>query len=65
MFVVGERDRDSRSVSVRDRLEGDLGSIPLDAAIAKLRDEIAAKTVRQVAARQPVAVPDCATENEY
>ncbi len=65
MFVVGERDRDARSVAVRDRLEGDLGSIPLDAAIAKLRDEIAAKTVRQVATRQPAAVTDRENQNEY
>ena len=65
MFVVGERDRDARSVAVRDRLEGDLGSMPLDAAIAKLRDEIAAKTVRQVAARQPVAAADRESQNEY
>jgi threonyl-tRNA synthetase len=65
MFVVGERDRDARSVAVRDRLEGDLGSMPLDAAIAKLRDEIAAKTVRQVAARQPAAVADRESHNEY
>jgi threonyl-tRNA synthetase len=65
MFVVGERDRDARTVAVRDRLEGDLGSMPLDAAIAKLRDEIAAKTVRQVAARQPIAAPDHDSQNEY
>lgn len=65
MFVVGERDRDARTVAVRDRLEGDLGSMPLDAAIAKLREEIAAKTVRQVAARQSVSTADRETQNEY
>jgi threonyl-tRNA synthetase len=65
MFVVGERDRDARTVAVRDRLEGDLGSMPLDGAIAKLREEIAAKTVRQVAARQAVSAADRDTQNEY
>jgi threonyl-tRNA synthetase len=65
MFVVGERDRDARTVAVRDRLEGDLGSIPLEAAISKLRDEIAAKTVRQVAARQAIAAEDRESHNEY
>ena len=59
MFVVGEKDRDAGTVAVRDRLEGDLKEpFPLDAAIAKLRAEIDAKTVRQVAARQPVVVAD-------
>jgi threonyl-tRNA synthetase len=65
MFVVGERDREARTVAVRDRLEGDIGSMPLDAALAKLKDEIAAKTVRQVAARQPVAAADRDSANEY
>ncbi len=65
MFVVGERDREARTVAVRDRLEGDLGSMSLDAAIAKLREEIAAKTVRQVAARQRVSTADRETQNEY
>jgi threonyl-tRNA synthetase len=65
MFVVGEKDREEGTVSVRDRLEGDLGPMPLDAAIAKLRAEIDAKTVRQVAARQSAAQPDRDTQNEY
>ena len=33
-------------VAVRDRLEGDLGAMPLEEAIGKLRDEIGAKRVR-------------------
>ncbi|MFO0791810.1 MAG: threonine--tRNA ligase [Pirellulales bacterium] len=65
MFVVGERDRDAQTVAVRDRLEGDLGSLSLEAAIAKLREEIAAKTVRQVAKKQAVSAADRDTQNEY
>jgi threonyl-tRNA synthetase len=66
MFVVGEKDRDAGTVAIRDRLEGDLKEpFPLDAAIAKLRSEIDAKTVRQVAARQPAVQPDRDTQNEY
>lgn len=65
MFVVGEKDRDAGSVAVRDRLEGDLGSIPLAGAIAKLQAEIAAKTVRQVAAAEPPAAADRESQNEY
>jgi threonyl-tRNA synthetase len=65
MFVVGEKDRDAGSVAVRDRLEGDLGSIPLAGAIAKLQAEIAAKTVRQVAAAEPPAAADRDAQNEY
>ncbi len=65
MFVVGEKDRDAGSVTVRDRLEGDLGPTPLASAIAKLEAEIAAKTVRQVAAVEPVALASRESQNEY
>jgi threonyl-tRNA synthetase len=66
MFVVGEKDRDAGTVAIRDRLEGDLKEpFQLDAAIAKLRAEIDAKTVRQVAARQPVVVAESTSQNEY
>jgi threonyl-tRNA synthetase len=65
MFVVGEKDRDSGTVAVRDRLEGDLGAMPLDAAIAKLQQEIVAKTVRQVAATEAVGLSDRGSQHEY
>jgi threonyl-tRNA synthetase len=54
MFVVGEKDRDNGTVTVRDRIEGDLGPMPLAGAIAKLEREIADKTVRQIA---PLTTP--------
>jgi len=65
MFVVGEKDRDAGSVAVRDRLEGDLGQMPQAGAIAKLEAEIAAKTVRQVAAVEPAVAADRESRNEY
>ena len=65
MFVVGEKDRDAGSVAVRDRLEGDLGSMPLAGAIAKLEAEIKDKTVRQIAEAEPPAASAGETQNEY
>jgi threonyl-tRNA synthetase len=65
MFVVGEKDRDQSTVAVRDRLAGDLGPQPLADAIAKLQAEIAAKTVRQVAAGDAAPVADRHSEHEY
>jgi len=47
MFVIGRREQENHSVAVRDRLEGDLGAMPLEETIAKLQAEIEAKTVRQ------------------
>jgi threonyl-tRNA synthetase len=47
MFVIGGREMESSGVSVRDRLEGDLGLMPVSQAIDKLKNEVTARTVRQ------------------
>lgn len=47
MFVVGPRDVEQGTVSVRDRIDGDLGALPVAQAVTRLSNEIAAKTVRQ------------------
>jgi threonyl-tRNA synthetase len=65
MFVVGEKDRDAGTVTVRDRIEGDLGAMPVEAALAKLRAEIDAKTVRQTVPRQPPPSAHGEAKNEY
>jgi len=64
MFVVGPRDAEQGTVSARDRIEGDLGSMPAAAAIEKLSDEVRSKRVRQVAKMQP-ALSDRGTGHEY
>ena len=43
MLVMGAREAESGTVSVRSRAEGDLGAMPLDAFIAKLDAERAVK----------------------
>ena len=40
MLIIGERERDNRTVSVRSREEGDIGAMTLDSFIDKIRDEI-------------------------
>ncbi len=47
MIVVGPRDAENGTVSVRDRIDGDLGAISIDAAIEKLVQEVADRTIRQ------------------
>jgi threonyl-tRNA synthetase len=47
MFVVGPRDAESGTVSVRDRIDGDAGAMSLEAALKKLKDEVADRTVRK------------------
>lgn len=65
MFVVGPKEAEAGAVAVRDRIDGDLGSMPLDAAITKLRAEVEARTVRQVAKAAAVAVAASGEANEY
>ncbi len=65
MLVVGEKDAQNGTVTIRDRLEGDLGALSVDEAIAKLRDEVEAKTVRQVAPSESSMPVDRGPKNEY
>ncbi|MBX3412529.1 MAG: threonine--tRNA ligase [Pirellulales bacterium] len=53
MLVVGERDAESGTVSVRDRIDGDQGAMPLDDAIARLVEERDSRKIRQTI--QPLA----------
>ena len=49
MFVIGGREAEEGTVSVRDRIEGDWGALPLAAALDRLRTEVETKAIRQVA----------------
>jgi threonyl-tRNA synthetase len=46
MVVCGPRDEAAGTVSLRDRLDGDLGAMALDEAVERLRDENARRAVR-------------------
>ena len=48
MLIVGEKEAAANSVALRDRIDGDLGVLPIADAIAKLQEEVAARRVRQV-----------------
>ena len=67
MAVVGPKEAESGHVALRDRIDGDLGSIPVAEAIAKLKKEIADREVRQAVKGSitAAAVDSGATGNEY
>ncbi|MEX2286030.1 MAG: threonine--tRNA ligase [Planctomycetaceae bacterium] len=52
MLVVGPKEAEQNAVALRDRIEGDLGAMPIAAAIDKLRSEVDARVVRQVVKSQ-------------
>ncbi len=49
MLVVGAKEAETASVSYRDRIDGDRGAMPLAQAIAQLKAESEARTIRQSA----------------
>jgi threonyl-tRNA synthetase len=65
MLVVGERDAAAGSVAVRDRIDGDLGTMQLEAAIDKLLSEVTARTVRQKPKLPSAGLSEGSGENEY
>jgi threonyl-tRNA synthetase len=48
MLVVGEKEQAAGAVAVRDRVDGDLGAMPLDEFTSRLESEVKQKTIRQV-----------------
>ena len=64
MLVVGPRDAENGTVSVRDRIEGDVGALSIDEAIAKFQKEVADRVVRQVA-KATADLGTGGTSNEY
>jgi threonyl-tRNA synthetase len=67
MAVVGPKEAQAGQVALRDRIDGDLGSMPTAQAIARLKEEIASRQVRQVvkSSFNAAAVDSDATGNEY
>ena len=50
MLVVGEKEAENQAVAVRDRVDGDLGAMPLAEAIARLKQQNDERTMHVVAA---------------
>src|SRR5262249_33521912 len=65
MLVVGPRDAEQGTVSLRDRIDGDLGAMPFAAALEKLQAEVAAKLVRQVAEKKSTGLGEHGEAHEY
>ena len=67
MAVVGPKEAETGQVALRDRIDGDLGSMPTAEAIARLTDEVNNRTVRQAVkgTLTAAAVDSDATGNEY
>ncbi len=67
MLVVGPKEAETNSVNIRCRIDGEIGVMTLDEAIAKLVDERDKRTIRQIAKPAAAAtLPSSGGEqNEY
>ncbi len=66
MLIVGPRDQQAGTVSIRDRIEGDLGAVPLAEAIDRLQQEVRERRIRQVAQSTLAAFEsDSGAQHEY
>jgi threonyl-tRNA synthetase len=66
MLIIGPRDAEQQTVALRDRTEGDVGAMPLEAVLARLNQEIREKTVRQRFAPSAASAPSASVvQNEY
>jgi threonyl-tRNA synthetase len=49
MLVVGGKEAENQTVAYRDRIDGDRGSLPLAQAVANIKAEVDARSIRQFA----------------
>jgi threonyl-tRNA synthetase len=50
MLVVGDKEQSAGTVAVRDRVDGDLGALPLAELVRRLTDEVRERRIRQAGA---------------
>lgn len=66
MLVVGPKEAETGQVAVRDRIDGDLGAMPIEEAISRFTSEVVERRIRQVVQAKPVAYSEEDEEsNEY
>jgi threonyl-tRNA synthetase len=67
MAVVGPKEAESHSAALRDRLQGDLGAMPIAEMIAKLVTEVTERSIRHVAKNELPTAQESSAEvsNEY
>ncbi len=66
MAVVGPKEAESGEIALRDRIDGDLGSMKIAEVIAKLKQEVDQRVVRQAIASTVAPITQSEeTKNEY
>ncbi|MGC8642512.1 MAG: threonine--tRNA ligase [Isosphaeraceae bacterium] len=62
MFVVGAKEAGNEAVAYRDRTAGDLGAMPLAEAVSRIKQEVEARIMPQVAPAPVFTAPEAGAE---
>jgi threonyl-tRNA synthetase len=67
MAVIGPKEAETRSIALRDRIDGELGTKPVEEVMRLLTEEVNSRRIRQVAERAAAEPPPAteATGHEY
>jgi threonyl-tRNA synthetase len=67
MAVIGPKEAEARSIALRDRIDGELGTKPVEEVMRLLTEEVNSRRIRQVAERTAAEPPPAteATGHEY
>jgi threonyl-tRNA synthetase len=67
MAIVGPKEQEAGAIALRDRIDGDLGAMPVEQVLKKLMDEVEQRTIRQVAepSSEPQPAEATVTSFEY
>jgi len=67
MAVIGPKEAENRSIALRDRIDGELGTKPVEEVMRLLTEEVNSRRIRQVAERAAAEPPPAteATGHEY
>jgi threonyl-tRNA synthetase len=65
MAVVGPKEAEQSALALRDRLEGDLGAMPVAEVINKLTTEVQHRTIRHVASSSTQEAQPPASEEQF
>lgn len=67
MAVIGPKEAETQSIALRDRIAGELGTMPVDEVIKRLSEEVAQRRLRQTVERKTSEpeIPSETTSHEY
>jgi threonyl-tRNA synthetase len=65
MAVVGPKEAQAGAIALRDRIEGNLGAMPVDQVMHKLLEEVRQRTIRQIVKSEVTEQPEASSTGQH